>query len=340
MATRRVSRTPSPLVSAKCLRLNVLLLVMLLLPLFNCTKPVIVPLLMMLVLLLLFSGLPATARSDNAPMLPSLVSVAVPLAELKITPAAGRPGRPSRPKGLEPTLVRSACQPPFTDPPTLTVTSPPPVALIAVLNCPVVDTFIALTCTVLVVELAQMPCEFAPCVEIAPNVVTLMGPPAPGGAPKIVALIILPLSARMPSAPEPVVVIGPTETTLMLPLPERAAMPMPFPPWVVMLPALLKSTEIGASKKLDARMPIPLLRGLGSAAAGPSIWIVDDTSAVNALPAAAVPPESTAIPGFKGSPVRLVTLIMVPGSVVTVADAPVAKMPLEKIPLTSIVPLW
>src|SRR5262249_53585003 len=148
MATRRVSRTPSPLVSAKCLRLNVLLLRRLLVPVFNCTKPVIVPLLMMLVLLLLFSGLPATARSDNAPMLPLLVSVAVPVSELKITPAAGRPGRPgrsSRPKGLEPTLVRSACQPPFTDPPgaMLTATSPPPVALIAVLNCPVVDTLVA-----------------------------------------------------------------------------------------------------------------------------------------------------------------------------------------------------
>src|SRR5262249_50083391 len=162
------------------------------------------------------------------------------------TPAAGRPGRPgrsSRPKGLEPTLVRSACQPPLTDPPTLTLTSPPPVALIAVLNCPVEDTLVALTCTVPVVELAQIPCELAPCVEMAPVAVTLMGPPAPGGAPKIVALITLPLSAKMPIAPGPVVVIGPRESTLMLPLPARAAMPMPFPPSVVMLPGLLKTTE-------------------------------------------------------------------------------------------------
>src|SRR5262249_61388827 len=120
-----------------------------------------------------------------------------------------------------------------------------------------------------------------------------MGPPGPGAAPKIVALIMLLLSARMPTAPEPVVVIGPEELTLTFPLPERAAMPTPFSPWVVMLPASLKITEIGASKKLDARIPIPLLRGLGSAAAGPSMLIVDATSAVNALLAAAVPPAST-----------------------------------------------
>ena len=42
------------------------------------------------------SGLPATARSDNAPMLPSLVRVAVPPVEPRITPAAGRPKRSSR----------------------------------------------------------------------------------------------------------------------------------------------------------------------------------------------------------------------------------------------------
>ena len=35
-------------------------------------------------------GSPATARSDNAPMLPLLVRVAVPPVELRITPAAGR----------------------------------------------------------------------------------------------------------------------------------------------------------------------------------------------------------------------------------------------------------
>ena len=72
----------------------------------------------------------------------------MPPVELRITPAAGRP------RG-GPTLVRSACQPPITDPPDgmLTVTSPPPaVALIPVLNCPVVDTLVALTCTVPVVD--------------------------------------------------------------------------------------------------------------------------------------------------------------------------------------------
>ena len=172
IATRSVSRTPSPLVSAKCLRLNVPLLRMLLLPPVNCTKPVMVPLLMT-------CGLPATARSDSAPMLPLLVRVAMPPVEFRITPADGRPGRP---KGLEPTPVRRACQPPITDPPTdLTVTSPPPVALIAVLNCPVVDTLVALTCTGPVVELAQMPCAPAPCVEIAPCAATLMSPPARSG---------------------------------------------------------------------------------------------------------------------------------------------------------------
>src|SRR5262245_10663464 len=183
-------------------------------------------------------------------MLPLLVRVAVPPVELKKTPADGRPGRP---KGLEPMPVGRACQPPITGPPTLTVTSPPPVALIAVLNCPVVDTLVALTCTVPVVELAQMPCAPAPCVEIAPSALTIMGPP-PG------PLIMVPASARMPIALTPLVVISPEEVTLMPPPPEAAAMPMPFPPWVVMLPAGVKVTEIGPPAKLDARIPKPLLR--------------------------------------------------------------------------------
>ena len=50
----------------------------------------------------------------------------------------------------------------------------------------------------------------------------------------IVSLTILPLSARMPSEPEPSVVVGPEEFTVMPPLPERAAMPMALPPWVLM----------------------------------------------------------------------------------------------------------
>ena len=216
MATRSVSRPP-PVVSAKCLRLNVLLLVMLFVPAVNCTKPVMVPLLMMLALLLVTSGLPATARSDNAPMLPSLVRVAVPPVELRITPAAGRPK-------VGPTLVRSACQPPITDAPCgmLTVTPPPPVALIPVLNCPGVETLlVALTCTVpVVVEVAQIPCDLEPCVVIAPDAATVTGPP--------------PLSATMPRAPEPFVVIGPVELILMLPLPEAARIPAPPPPTIVM----------------------------------------------------------------------------------------------------------
>ena len=65
-------------------------------------------------------------------MLPSLVRVAVPPAELRTTPAEGRP--PKFPVGSEPTLLRSACQPPITDPAwTWTVTPPLPlVALIPV----------------------------------------------------------------------------------------------------------------------------------------------------------------------------------------------------------------
>ena len=179
MATRSVSRTPSPLVSAKCLRSNVPLLRMLLSPPVNCTKPVMVPLLMT-------CGSPATARSDSAPMLPSLVRVAVPPAELRITPAAGRAK-----SVLEPTPVTPACHPPITDTPgaTLTATLPPGVpvagtpvliALIPVLNCPVVETLlVALTCTVPVVEAAQMPCASAPCVVIAPDAVTVTFPPGP-----------------------------------------------------------------------------------------------------------------------------------------------------------------
>ena len=100
MATRSVSRPP-PVVSAKCLRLNRPLLTKLLLPPTSSTKPVMVPLLMMLVLLLVGkegvelrkegSGL-ATARSDKAPMLPKLFRVAVPPpAEPRTTPVARRP---------------------------------------------------------------------------------------------------------------------------------------------------------------------------------------------------------------------------------------------------------
>ena len=216
MATRSVSRTPSPLVSAKCLRSNVPLLMMLLSPPVNCTKPVMVPLLMT-------CGSPATARSDSAPMLPSLVRVAVPPVELRITPAAGRAK-----SVLEPTPVTPACHPPITDTPCATLTatllpgvpgSPVLIALIPVLNCPVVETLlIALTSTVPVVEAAQMPCASAPCVVIAPDDVTVMFPPGPGPGGLSVALYIVPLSATMPSASTPFVVIGPDEATVTPPL--------------------------------------------------------------------------------------------------------------------------
>src|SRR5262249_39132677 len=140
------------------------------LPKPNCTKPVIVPLFTILVVLLKIGGLisglicraPATARSDNAPMLPPLVRVASPPAESRMTPAAGRPKPPDPP-------VRPVCQPPITDPlDVMLMEAPPPViAIIPLLN-------------------------------------------------------------------SPVVVIGPEEVTFMLPLPEAARIPTPFPPSAVM----------------------------------------------------------------------------------------------------------
>ena len=197
MATRSVSRTPSPLVSAKCLRSNMPLLMMLLLPPVNCTKPVMVPLLMMPVVL----GSPATARSDNAPMLPSLVRVAVPPVELRITPAAGRP------KSVEPTPVRSACQPPITDTPgaTLTVTLPrgPPVALIPVLNCPVVETLCR-------IDLHRAGRRGGPDA-MRFSALRRDRPVRPTAAVNVI--VYVPLSATMPSASAPFVVIGPEEVT-------------------------------------------------------------------------------------------------------------------------------
>ena len=66
MATRSVSRTPSPLVSAKCLRLNRPLLRMLLLPPVNCTKPVMGPLLMRAVAERSDAGNSAVGQCANA----------------------------------------------------------------------------------------------------------------------------------------------------------------------------------------------------------------------------------------------------------------------------------
>ena len=96
----------------------------------------------------------------------------------------------------------------------------------------------------------------------------------------------------------------------------------------------VRFTTIGPPLKLVARIPKPLLRNPGSAAAGPSIWIVEAAFTVT-WPTVKLP--STAIPGFKGPPVP-VTMMLVPGSVVTVAASPTAKMPLAKVPFTSIVP--
>ena len=249
MATRSVSRPPFGVVWAKCLRSNRPLFSMLLPPPVNCTKPVIVP------KLLMTTGSPATARSESAPMLPKLFRVAVPPLEFRITPAAGRPKRPEPP-------VRPACQPPFTDPPgaMLTVAPSAPFATIPVLNCPVVVTFVAFTSTV-------------PGVPVNTGV-------ARNSLGKLLTKLVA--SAKMPIEPEPFVVIWPMDVTLMLPPPERAAMPMPFPPNVVMLPFPVRVTKIGASPKLNARIPIPLLRTLESGAAGPIIWIVDSTVALSA----------------------------------------------------------
>jgi hypothetical protein len=72
--TRSVSRPPRW--SGRSAQLNVLLLKRLLSPLLNCTrKPVMRP-------LLVTSGVPATARSDSAPMLPPLLG-SVPPVELR-----------------------------------------------------------------------------------------------------------------------------------------------------------------------------------------------------------------------------------------------------------------
>src|SRR5262249_61547417 len=97
-------------------------------------------------------------------MLPLFVRIAVPAPfALRKTPAAGRPdtklmlpggvteegGLPGR-RGVSGLVKAVACQPPIIDPPDgmLTVTLPlPPFALIAVPNCPGVDTLLAVTCT-------------------------------------------------------------------------------------------------------------------------------------------------------------------------------------------------
>ena len=165
-------------------------------------------------------------------MLPLLIRVAVPPPPfaLRNTPAAGRPdielmspegvtevgGLPGR-RGVVGVAKGVACQPPIIDPLVLTVTAPlPPFALIAVPNCPGVDTLLAVTCTGPVIEVVGRFC---------------------------IVLRNVPLSARIPTASEPSATIGPPEAalTVTLPLavvlsllPLTATMPMPPPPWTVM----------------------------------------------------------------------------------------------------------
>src|SRR6516165_1111056 len=161
-------------------------------------------------------------------MLPPFVRIAVPAPfALRKTPAAGRPdtelmlpggvtegvgGLPGR-RGVAGIVKAVACQPPIIDPDVFTVTPPlPPFALIAVPNCPGVDTLLAVTCT-------------SPVIKV-------------GARPRTV-LRNVPLSARIPTASElsAVMLIGPEAFTVTLPLaaaapllPLTAAMPRPPPP--------------------------------------------------------------------------------------------------------------
>src|SRR5215471_10627267 len=168
-------------------------------------------------------------------MLPLFVRIAVPPPfALKKTPAAGRPdtklmlpggvpeagGLPGR-RGVAGLTKGVACQPPIIDPPDgmVTVTPPlPPFALIAVPNCPGVDTLFAVTCT-------------SPVIKV-------------GARPRTVSRNV-PLSARIPTAselsdvtligPEAFTVTGPLPLAAVLPLlPLTATMPTPPPPWTVM----------------------------------------------------------------------------------------------------------
>src|SRR5262249_24338406 len=79
---------------------------------------------------------PAAGRADTKLMLPG-----------GVPEAGGLPGRRGV-AGLTKLTKGVACQPPIIDPDVFTVTPPlPPFALIAVPNCPGVDTLLAVTCT-------------------------------------------------------------------------------------------------------------------------------------------------------------------------------------------------
>src|SRR5262249_46977541 len=107
-------------------------------------------------------------------MLPLFVRIALPTPfALRNTPAAGRHdtelmlpegvteegGVPGR-RGVPGIIKAEACQPPIIDTPVgmVTVTPPlPPFALMAVPNCPGVDTLLAVTCTGPVVKVGASP---------------------------------------------------------------------------------------------------------------------------------------------------------------------------------------
>jgi hypothetical protein len=98
----------------------------------------------------------------------------------------------------------------------------------------------------------------------------------------VLALSSLPVSAKMPTELEPsVVLISPKEFTVMPPLRENDWMPTPPPPWVVMLPVLVRVTVVGASAKPKVRIPAAFKNLLlGSGVAAPKFVIVDATFAV------------------------------------------------------------
>src|SRR6516162_3960472 len=147
-----------------------------------------------------FRKMPAAGRPDTELMLPR-----------GVTEGGGVPGT----RGVLGVVKAVACQPPIIDPPDgmFTVTPPlPPFALIAVPNCPGVDTLLAVTST-------------GPVVVVGKR----------GGL--LTTLRSVPLSARIPTASEPSALIGPEALTVTLPLavvllvlPLTAAMPRPPPP--------------------------------------------------------------------------------------------------------------
>src|SRR6516165_11435826 len=160
-------------------------------------------------------------------MLPLFVRLAVPPPfALRKMPAAGRPdielmlpvgvtevgGVPGR-RGVAGLVKGVACQPPIIDPDVFTVTPPlPPFALIAVPNCPGVDTLLAVTCTGPVIKVGVSPRTVSRNVPLSARIptaselfdVTLIGPEAfTVTGPLVAVLPLLPLTATMPRPPPP-----------------------------------------------------------------------------------------------------------------------------------------